>query len=436
MKALLLLAGQSRRFWPLCEKALFPILGKTLLERQVEQLFLAGISDVTLIGGTHNIDQAKILFPSLPVIRQHDLSLGMRGALLDALPQCENGPVLIVSSNDIVTSEAYRSVLQRMQEGNIDGALLAQRVQRYFPGGYLTLEGDRVIGIVEKPLEEKQPSDLVNVVVHAHRSAAQLLEILKDTESVNDDAYEVALASLCRTSNYVAIPYEGLWHPVKYPWHLLPLLERLLGEEIRKSTISPSVAIHPTAVLQGNVFLGEDVKIYPHATIIGPAYIGKGSIVANNALVRGSSIGENCVVGFCTEVKSSVLSDHVWTHMNYIGDSIVGRNVSFGAGCITGNLRLDEEVIHTIVAGGKVTTHLKKFGTAIGDNCRLGINVSINPGVKIGSGSFIGSAVLVSKDIPENTFVTQEPAQLSLRKNTANSPTTEVRGVLKKALQH
>ena len=65
--------------------------------------------------------------------------------------------------------------------------------------------------------------------------------------------------------------------------------------------------------------LGEGVRVLAHATIVGPCVIGARTIIGNNALVRGSSVGRDCVVGYNTEVKSSVLADHVWTHMTYLG---------------------------------------------------------------------------------------------------------------------
>ena len=76
--------------------------------------------------------------------------------------------------------------------------------------------------------------------------------------------------------------------------------------------------------------------------IKGPAHIGENSIIANNSLVRGSMVGRDCVVGFTTEVTRSYLNKEVWMHSNYIGDSIIDSNVSFGAGSVTGNLRFDE----------------------------------------------------------------------------------------------
>jgi len=430
MKALLLLAGRSRRFWPLEEKSLFPICGKTLLEHQIDRLKEAGCDEIILVGGAHNLDQVKSLFPDLKTIEQENLDLGMRGALLSALPECGSDPVLIVSGNDVIESSGYKDVIGAAKDGSTTlttgGALLAYKVDRYFPGGYLSLDGDRITSIVEKPGEGSEPSDLVNIVAHVHSDPSALLDALKDVDESTDDGYEQALAKLFKEKDYRAASYEGMWQPVKYPWHMVQLL-RIFLKEITEQSIHPNAEVHPSAVITGNVVIEEGVRVFPNACISGPCYIGKDAIIANNSLTRGSSIGKNGVVGYNTEIKGSVLGDHVWTHMNYVGDSVIGRNVSFGGGTVIGNLRLDEEEVTSEVDGEKVSTDMVKFGAAIGSDCRLGINVSINPGKKIGKGSFVATKVLVDSDIPEKSFVVMKEGKVEIKENRVEVPQPEDR---------
>ena len=425
MKVLLLLAGRSKRFWPLTEKTLFPVCGKTLLEHQVDRLRKSGCADIVLVGGAHNLQEAKIIFPDFESIEQEDLELGMRGALLSALPSCGDRPVMIVSGNDVIDSSGYEALRASASQSEVQGSLLAQQVTQYFPGGYLSLNRERISSIVEKPGEGNEPSDLVNIVAHVHRDASLLLEALVNVKNSRDDGYEQALAALFEKYDYRAVPYEGVWCAVKYPWHMLSLLSLFLKDVTPQ--IHPSASVHPSATIDGPVFIDEGAKVFAHATIRGPCVIGKRSIVANNALVRDSSVGDDCVVGYNTEVKGSVLSSHVWTHMSYVGDSVIGSNVSFGGGCITGNLRLDEKEIVSKIDGEKFETKLTKFGVAIGNDCRLGIQVGLNPGIKIGGGTFINGGVFVTEDIPEKSFVKMKGGKLCVIPNTSSPPHTENR---------
>lgn len=432
MKTLLLLAGQSKRFWPLTEKPLFPLAGKTLLEHIVDRLNEAGCGDIVFIGGAHNLDDARRLFPQGTMVEQEKLELGMRGALLSALPTIGTEPVLIVSTNDMIDAAAYAATIAAGKDCD-GGAILAKQVTSYFPGGYLSVSNDRITGIVEKPGEGKEPSDLVTIVCHYHSNPAALLEALQHVDESTDDGYEQALATLFRAHTYKAIPYNGVWQAVKFPWHILHLLPLLLSK-IEGQTIHPTASIHPSAVIDGPVVIEEGVRIMPNACIVGPVTIGKGTIIGNNALVRGSSIGDQCVVGYNTEVKSSVLCNHVWTHSTYIGDSVIGENVSFGAGAVTGNLRLDEGEILSDHRENKLATGLTKFGTIIGRNSRIGIHVGINPGVKIGQGTFVSSGTLVDQDIPERSFVKMKEGIINIRENSAEAPQPADRDKYKKTL--
>lgn len=430
MRVLLLIAGRSKRFWPLSEKTLFPICGTNLLEITTGRLKEAGLHDIILIGGAHNLGEVSDRYPQFPSIEQKDLELGMRGALLDALPQCGSEAVMIVCVNDVIESDAYKHLIASSKQSGTQGALLAQRVKSYFPGGYLQLENGRIASVIEKPKKGSEPSDLVNIVAHVHSDAALLLEELQKVKDGTDDGYEQALDALFKKHTYNAVPYEGVWQAVKYPWHILELLPILL-EDVTSQHIHPSAEIHPTAVIDGPVIIEENAKVFPFATIKGPCAIGKRSIIANNALVRGSSIGDDCVVGYTSEIKSSVLHSHVWTHSSYIGDSVIGSNVSFGAGSVTGNLRLDEGEIDSNVQGEEIKTGLIKFGTAIGSHCRLGIHCGINPGKKIGSGAFIGSHVLVGEDIPDSSFVTMKKGEMCVKPNRSKVPLPEERNAFR-----
>ncbi len=415
MKALLLLAGKSTRFWPLTEKTLFPVAGKTILEHQLARLKRCGVHEVILVTGEHNTEETRALFPDAEIIQQEDPTLGTRGGLLSALPACGTEQILIVCGNDLVEDRAINDVLAAA--ATTDGAILGKRVNTYFPGGYISVADGIATGIVEKPGEGNEPSNLVNIEVHAHRDASYLLRELERIDNDRDDGYEQALQTIFQTKRYAVVDYDGEWRAIKFPWHMLDALPFLLKDV--QPSIDPTATVHPTAVIEGPVVLGPGVKVFPHATVRGPCFIGAHTIIGNNALVRNSSIGEHCVIGYNTEVQASVLHSHVWTHSTYLGDSIVGRNVSFGAGCVTGNLRLDEGDIHSMHKGHALNTHRTKFGAVIGADCRIGIHVSINPGRKIGAHSLVAGHLLIDRDLEEGTYARFKDGALAITKNTA-----------------
>ena len=436
MKTLLLLGGRSNRFWPLKEKPLCSIAGKTLLEHLMDRLQKGGCENITLVASKENKNDIAAMFPSLEIVEQNPANPGMSGALIAALPSCGDEPVMVVGGNDVIDPSAYSDLIAAAKKPGVDGAILGQKVSHYFPGGYVALKGDCIDQIIEKPGESNEPSEYVNIVAHVHGNAKTLLDVIlrqAQDDSDSDDVYERAMSQLFQSSRYVLTPYIGIWEAIKYPWHLLNILPILLNE-MSEPAIHPSADVHKTAIIEGNVILEEGVKVFPNAMIKGPTYIGAGTIIANNALVRGSSIGQNCVVGYNTEVKNCLLGNDVWTHMTYLGDSVLGNNVSCGAGTVTGNLRLDEVEIYSVVKEEKINTHHTKLGAIIGNDCRLGIQVSLDPGVKIGVGSFISSATHIPFDIPEKQFVKLTNGVLDVRENTGEVPQVENRDQYKKSI--
>ena len=73
------------------------------------------------------------------------------------------------------------------------------------------------------------------------------------------------------------------------------------------------------------------------AAVVGPAYIGAGVIVGNNALVRNSMVLERSEVGFTTEVARSYVAERCAMHACRVLDSVFAPGVNFSAGCTTAN---------------------------------------------------------------------------------------------------
>lgn len=406
MIALVLAAGRSKRMKPIQDKGFLNFLGRPLVKWQVDMLWNCGFKKVVLVGGAHNLEALHNLDNDMPmeidVVEQKNLDEGMKGAVLAAEELIKDEPVFIFSGNDVVDEEAFEIVLKAVKSNKTaDGFMLAKKVDDYFPGGYLELDEDGfVTNIVEKPEPGKEPSDLINLVVHYFKNPKILIKNLKKAESDKDDLYEKAICSMIDEGAKIkALSYEGYWQAIKYPWHIQEIFRHLFGTS--KAKISDSAQISDKAVIEGSVVIDDDVRVLDGAFIKGPCYIGKGTIVATNSLVREANIGAGCVIGFSTEVARSYLGDNVWTHSNYIGDSVIGNDVSFGAGAVVGNLRLDEGIV---LVGG-ISTGTNKFGIITGDHIRVGVNSCFMPGVKVGSESFIGAGIVVAQDIPEKSYV-------------------------------
>lgn len=409
MKAVLLCGGVGKRMFPLNEdKFLFRFLGRTLLEYQIECLQRAGIKDFLIVANPGNMEKTKTLLVSVKgvsadfVLQPHPR--GMGDALMCAEKAIGDQPIWVVSPNDVLEADAYLKLKEAAAAHPAVGAILCYRVKGYFPGGYLVTDGEGWLrGIQEKPEAGKEPSDLVNIVVHYFPRPARFFQALRETGAAGDSAYEGALDRMVKLGEKVrAVPYEGFWGAVKYPWHLFRVMEQFLGR--LKGEVSPSAQVSKWAVLdesKGGIVLEDEVKVLEHAIIRGPCYIGPGAIIGNNALVRdGCHIGAGCVVGFSTEIKHSYIGPRCWFHSNYIGDSIIGDDCTFGAGTVTANFRFDQRNIRIQVADDLIDTGTNKMGAIIGDSCQTGVHCTLLPGVRLGRNSILGPHLCLHRDLP------------------------------------
>ncbi|MFV1917244.1 MAG: hypothetical protein ACC618_02070, partial [Patescibacteria group bacterium] len=112
---------------------------------------------------------------------------------------------------------------------------------------------------------------------------------------------------------------------INYPWEFLNLLDDALLKIKRKR--AKDVKISKLSVVEGPVILESGVRIFEGAKVRGPVYIGKNTIIGNGALVRESIIGQDCVIGYCTEIARSLIGSPSWFHTNYIGDSVFDGNI-------------------------------------------------------------------------------------------------------------
>lgn len=174
-----------------------------------------------------------------------------------------------------------------------------------------------------------------------------------------------------------------LFSEFEYPWELLSQIKdyiyRVFEEKPEGYTF-----------FSENVLVGENVKIYPTATIEGPAIIGSGSEIRPGAFIRGSVItGERCVIGNSSELKNCILLDGVQVpHYNYVGDSVLGNKAHTGAGTICSNLKSDGKSV-VIHGDTDFETGLRKVGAFLGDGADVGCGCVLNPGTVIGKNTSV-----------------------------------------------
>lgn len=408
---IILAGGASSRMWPLREKSLLRFGPDPLLIAQLKRYQALGFAEAIIVGNPENHEAIKSLVAQfgagrVQVVIQEEPK-GMGDAILKAAPLLEDRPdtaIYITQVHDVVDDRLHESMLSAYQAEPGATFLAGYELEEYFPGGYLVVDPDgRITGIIEKPGAANRPSKLVNIVAHIHSSAGRLFEAIRAEyarDIPTDDHYERAMDVLMKAQTFRVVPYQGHWSALKYPWHVLSIMEYFLNQ-LEGQTIASSAFIASTASVTGSVFIGENARVFPGAAVVGPAYIGAGTIVGNNALVRNSMVLDRCEVGFTTEVARSYVADHCSMHACRVLDSVFAPGVNFSAGCTTANLRIDRGDVPSMIKGERLSSGRSKFGAVIGRDAFLGVDVMTMPGVKIGERAQIGPGTHVFKDVKD-----------------------------------
>ena len=185
---------------------------------------------------------------------------------------------------------------------------------------------------------------------------------------------------------------------IVYAWDLL----RANAEAMTaRNHYTQESGAHASLYVDGRLQIGKGTKILPGVVIEGDVIIGDHCKVGPNCYIRGSTaIGDKCHVGQAVEIKNSILLPGTNVgHLSYLGDSILGEKVNFGAGTITSNLRHDGGTHRSPVEGRMVDTGRRKLGAIVGDGVHTGIHTSLYPGRKLWPKTTTLPGAIVDQDI-------------------------------------
>ncbi len=391
MQAVLLAAGQGTRLRPLTDslpKPMVPVADRPLVAHAADAAVEGGVSELIIVVGYERAELTAYFgesYRGVPVtfVTQSE-QRGTADAVRAAAPELD-GPFVVINGDNLYDD----SIAALFEEGPAVAAMAVEDPTNY---GVLSTDGSTVTDIVEKPADP--PSNLANAGAYQFPAAAQ--EYLDVSESERGE-YELTdvLARVIDEFDVRVVELDR-WLDVGRPWELLEANEWRLDNLDRR--LDGTVA--DTATIKGAVVVEDGATVNSGSVIEGPAYIGAGATVGPNAYVRGRTLlAENTKVGQSVEIKNSVImAESAVPHLSYVGDSVLGREVNFGAGTNVANLRHDGGNVQLTVKGERVSTGRRKFGVVAGDEVKTGINTSLSPGLVLSTGARTAPGESVERD--------------------------------------
>lgn len=222
--------------------------------------------------------------------------------------------------------------------------------------------------------------------------------------------------SIKENMDYLEIPLNSaIWYlqsekeksvlinPIKYPWDLHYVIQKILQDEVKHVSISPNASISKSTIIDGPCIIEDDVTIDDFCKIKGPTYISKGSFIGMSSLIRNCMLGDKTRIGFnCEIARSYLLGGDKISQQNILVDSIIGENVWFGAYAATLNaLSTKQKISYEIERGKSIDTGIDRFGALVGNNCTISTCVIIMPGRHIQANTFVKPETTVAKSITQ-----------------------------------
>lgn len=332
VKGLILAGGRGTRLRPITytsAKQLVPVANKPILFYGLEHLAQAGIADIAVIVGETGEEVRSALGDgsrwnvNLTFIDQPE-PLGLAHCVLLA-KRFLGDDDFVMYLGDNLLQHGLVEIMDRFVRDRSDprvaataAHILLSKVPDPHRFGVAVLEGNEVVGLVEKPLDP--PSDLAMAGVYLftptiHRAVAAIgpssrgeLEIVDAIQWLIDHGEKVSHEIL-----------EGWWLDTGKKDSLLEANRRVLEDQSRRV----DGRYERSSTLNGAVVIEAGAEV-DDCVVQGPVVIGAGSRLKGSRIGPFTAVGEDAVITNC-RISNSVLLDRVNLHDVDLVDSLLGR---------------------------------------------------------------------------------------------------------------
>jgi len=431
--AVILAAGEGKRMKTKHSKVTHKILGKALIEWVYDAVTSAGIKENIIVVG-HRADEVKKCMGEKTKYAVQEQQLGTGHAVMQVVPLLKNkgGNVIIMCGDmPLISTDTIKNAIKKHLDEKNAGTILTADFENPFGYGRIVKDSS---GKVVKIIEEKDASEQEKRIKEVNSglycfNIELLIESLgkisnnnKQSEYYLTDVIEILIKQGNKVDTYkVGNNYE-----------IMGINDRVqlsqAGNELRKviaeghmragvTIIDPSsvyiepsaqigidTIIYPGTIIEGDSVIGEECIIGPGSRIINSkvsdraevqnsvivdSEIGENSHIGPFAYLRpGSTIGADVKIGDFVEIKNAVIGDKSKvSHLSYIGDCDVGKNVNVGCGTVVVNY-----------------DGVKKHRSIIEDNVFIGCNTNLVSPVRVGKNSYTAAGSTITDEVPADSL--------------------------------
>lgn len=439
---IVLAAGQGKRMKSKLYKVLHPVCEKPMVGHVVDTLKeLNAARIVAVVGHGAEAVQAYLGDKAEYALQAQQCGTGHAVMQVESLLANEEGMSLVICGDTpLITKETLEQLFDVHVKKGAAATLLSAILPQ--PAGYGRIVRDAngsVLGIVEhkdcnaeqltiqeinagtycfdnrKLFEalkqvtnnnaqgEYYLTDVIAILQQAGETiAAHILEDPNEATGVNDRAALAEVEHVMRAR----INRKHMLNGVTF----IDSMSTYIGTDV---AIGSDSVIHPGTVLSGKTVIGQDCEIGPSAHItdctvddavfirystLVESKVGKGTAIGPYAYLRpGTEVGQDVKVGDFVELKNAKIDDgSKISHLSYVGDAVVGKNVNIGCGAITVNY-----------------DGFTKSTTEIHDDAFVGSNVNLIAPIVIGKGAYVVAGSTVTSNVGEGDLAIARERQVN-----------------------
>lgn len=442
--AIVLAAGKGTRMKSKTPKVLHPLAGSPVISYPLTTLKKISVKKIVIVESPDRVIQNALkaqLSSEVEYVVQ-DPPLGTGHAVLKGLPALGQfaGSVLIMYGDvPLIQETTLKKLIRVHQKQKAVLSFATAKLNHSPPYGRILRDGQgKVVKIIESGEILKAQSHINEFNVGLYLIEASFLKKNLKKLSSSNKQQEYYLTDLIewaararQTIATIDIDDELEWQGINNQLDLARVEKRILQDRCARWQIEGVRMYNPDQIyldetvklasdvvlfgpcrLEGNTVVGED-SVVEMGNQINDSIIGKNSHIKAHSVIENSVIGNDCQVGPFAHLRpGSALADHVKignfvelkktrmgqnskaSHLSYLGDAEVGRDVNIGCGTITCNY-----------------DGYNKFKTIIEEGVFIGSDSQLVAPVTIGKNAFVGAGSTITKNVTNGALVVSRAEQ-------------------------
>ena len=439
-KAIILAAGKGTRMKSKYPKVIHKVCGKEMVNHVIDVSKKSGVKDIVAILG-HGCDVVKEKLPTDTMIAMQTEQLGTGHAVKMAKDYIKDEDTIVVLCGDtpLIKEETLKRLFDYHLENGYHTTVLTTEVDN--PTGYGRIirdENQDLLKIVEQKdaNEEEKLVKEINSGIYCFngKSLRESLDLL-DNNNAQGEYYLTDTIQIMRNKGLKVGAYNG--STIEELMGVNSRVELSRAEDIMRKRINETHMVNGVTIIDTNstyieadVQIGNDTIVYPGAMLRGNTIIGSNCIIGMNSNITNSKIGDyteienstiidsivgentnigpyaylrpnsnignNVKIGDFVEVKNATIEDNSKaSHLSYIGDAHVGKDVNIGCGVVFVNY------------DGK-----NKYKSVVKDGAFIGSNSNLIAPVTVEEKGFIATGSTITENVPQGALAIARERQV------------------------